>query len=130
MWAEKDNRMYIGNGVPYIRSKANRVSYCVKTIPYQWQKSLETTQIVSCSAKYGAKSSPKNSSLSLLIAPTRIGTILISLLKIKSCKFLTYGSYVEYLLLKHLSYVWEMHFNVMFIFVCFYIHITEVARIP
>lgn len=45
---------------------------------YQWQKSLETTHIVSGSVKYGARAAPKLASLDLLIAPTRIGTILIS----------------------------------------------------
>ena len=50
-------------------------------VTYQWQKSEDTTVKVSSLDKYGARSFPNVLSLSLFIAPTRIGMILISILQ-------------------------------------------------
>jgi hypothetical protein len=48
--------------------------------PDQWQKSLDTTQRVSSLAKYGARIDPKVASDRCEIAPTTMGTILMSCL--------------------------------------------------
>ena len=48
---------------------------------HQWQKSDETTKRLSVESKYGAKISPYAFSSWVLIAPTRMGTTLMSFLE-------------------------------------------------
>ena len=95
---------------------------------HQWQKSLDTTQRVSSLERYGANSFPNACSLSLLIAPTRMGTIEISFLPNSLSRNACSESKCSHLPFKDFADIRKMHLDAVLVFIGINRHVAELSR--